>query len=375
MAQNTTLEEKLRSLSIDRSETIVEIATNQKTSSPRKPISRFGIMVVLVSLALSGAFFFEQKTGALTALATTLIQSETSEIVSGDATLPEVPVSDSPESLTVAALPRRTEAAIVGSGHVIALHALAVGAEIDGQVKQIAVETGQHISAGDLLVQLDDSNAKLAHDIARANQAVSAAQLDQARAAVAQAAAPVVRLRPLVERGAASRAQLEDAELAQMQFEESVEVARRQFDLAKLQTEQAWRTVTLHTIRAPFDAVVVDRPAVPGQLIAQMGQSTPEDSILLTLLDTSSLFIDVDVAERNVAHVQVDTLAEVRLDAFPDRRLNAYVYSIYPRASREKGTVTVRLKLEPADHDGILVNMAARVTFTQGREIELSALD
>ncbi|PRY76670.1 RND family efflux transporter MFP subunit [Yoonia maritima] len=375
MAQNSSLEDKLRSLSIDRSDTIVELATNHKSRPPRKAIPWSAITVILVLAGIAGTYFFEQKAGAVTAWVATFVQPETPQITPSDQTSTEGDVQDVSPLQAVAVAPRQREPQIVGSGHVIALHELSVGAEIEGRVQQIAVETGQQVRKGDILVRLDDSNARLSHDVARANQAVAKAQLDQAIAAAAQAAAPVVRLRPLVERGAASPAQLEDAELSQMQLEQSVEVARRQFTLAKLQTEQASAVLTLHTIRAPFDAVVVDPAVVPGQLIAQMGQGAPDDTVLLTLVDTSSLFVDVDVAERNVAQVQVDTLAEVRLDAFADRHLNAYVYAIDPRASREKGTVTVRLKLEPADHEGILVNMAAKVTFTQGREIELSALD
>lgn len=375
MAQNNSLEDKLRSLSIDRSETVVELATNHKSRPPRKAIPRSVIIMVLALVAIAGTFFWEQKTGAVTALVTTFAQPEAPQIAAADPVPSEAVVPDVAPMQTAVAAPRRAAPSIVGSGYVIALHELSVGAEIEGRVLQIAVETGQKVRKGDILVQLDDTNARLAHDVARANEAVTEARLDQAIAAAAQAAAPVIRLRPLVERGAASPAQLEDAELAQMQLEQSVEVARRQFILAKLQTEQAGAVLALHTIRAPFDAVVVDRAVVPGQLIAQMGQGAPNDTVLLTLFDTSSLFVDVDVAERNVAQVQVATLAEVRLDAFADRRLNAYVYAIDPRASREKGTVTVRLKLEPADHEGILVNMAAKVTFTQGREIELSALD
>ena len=80
-------------------------------------------------------------------------------------------------------------------------------------------------------------------------------------------------------------------------------------------------------------------------------------------MDVSHLYVDVDVAERNIAEIQIDQMADVRLDAFPDRSFSAQVTVIDPRASREKATIRVRLRLDAEDLIGVRPNMSAKTTF------------
>ncbi|MBD3787176.1 MAG: efflux RND transporter periplasmic adaptor subunit [Sphingomonadales bacterium] len=264
-------------------------------------------------------------------------------------------------------------AAVIGSGHVVARHELALGSRITGQIDRVLVEAGQHVRAGMPLVELDRTDAALALRVAQAEVAQAEAAIASARAEVAAAQAPLRRLAELVPRGAASEAALEDAQLDLARLEQEVQRMQRQYDIALLHEAQARRTLSLHTIVAPFDAVVADPRAVPGQVIVETGQSGPDDTVLMTLIDTGLLYVDVDIAERNVAQIRPGLSAELRLDAWPERSFPARVISIEPRASREKGTVTARLEFAPGETGAVLVNMAAKVTFLP--DTTLSALN
>ncbi|GAB5434374.1 MAG: hypothetical protein EpisKO_37440 [Epibacterium sp.] len=94
----------------------------------------------------------------------------------------------------------------------------------------------------------------------------------------------------------------------------------------------------------------------------------------MELMDISHLYVDVDVAERNIAAIGLDQSAEVRLDAFPERSFAAQVTMIDPRASREKATIRVRLRLEADDLIGVRPNMSAKATFINRTDRALAQL-
>lgn len=367
--QIASLEDKLRSLSIDRSRQ-ADGRSAPPDALPQAPAGR-GPRFVLWALGLGGlacaaaALYYLNPldrsgpaplTASLTAPAAPRV-----ETVSAAAATSPTPVRPAPA------------AGVIGSGHVVARHELALGSRITGQVDRVLVEAGQHVRAGMPLVELDRTDAELALRVAQAEVALAEAAVTSARAEVAAAQAPLRRLAELVPRGAASPAALEDAQLDLARLDQEVQHMQRQYDIALLHAAQARRTLSLHTIVAPFDAVVADPRAVPGQVIVETGQSGRDETVLMTLLDTTLLYVDVDIAERNVAQIRPGLSAELRLDAWPERSFPARVISIEPRASREKGTVTARLEFAPGETGAVLVNMAAKVTFAP--DTTLSALN
>src|SRR5205814_478414 len=72
--------------------------------------------------------------------------------------------------------------------------------------------------------------------------------------------------------------------------------------------------------------------------------------------------------EGRLSKVKVSGPTEIVLDAYPDRRLRGEVTEIVPKVDRAKATVMVKVRfIDP--HDGVMPDMAARVSFLQ------SALD
>lgn len=136
--------------------------------------------------------------------------------------------------------------------------------ETAGVVKSIAVVSNQKVTAGQLLVQIDDS--------------VEQADMLAAQASIKLAQADVDRLAPLVRRGAAPQANLDQA-IAQL------ETARATY--AKL------LAVTAHkAIDAPFGGIV----GVPRVVV---GQYVPVGTIVLTLQDLDRIVVDFTVPEQS----------------------------------------------------------------------------
>ncbi len=120
-------------------------------------------------------------------------------------------------------------------------------------------------------------------------------------------------------------------------------------------------------IRAPFRGLVIRKDAEKGEVISPLGAGNSRGSVL-TIVDPSSLEVQVELSERRINRVSEGDRAVVFLDADPEQGMPGYVRKIWPRADRSKGSIEVRVRLDknPAD---LRPEMAARVVF-KGEETQ-----
>jgi RND family efflux transporter MFP subunit len=85
---------------------------------------------------------------------------------------------------------------------------------------------------------------------------------------------------------------------------------------------------------------------------------------VVTIADMSSLKVEADVSESNLAKVKVGQPCEVQLDALPNQRFRSVVHMIVPTADRSKASVMVKVRF--LDNDSrILPEMSAKVAFLE----------
>jgi RND family efflux transporter MFP subunit len=116
-------------------------------------------------------------------------------------------------------------------------------------------------------------------------------------------------------------------------------------------------------IRAPFDGVVTTKNAQPGEMISPVsaGGGFTRTGIG-TIVDMSSLEIEIDVNESYINRVQAGQPVEATLDAYPDWKVPCKVIAIVPTADRQKSTVRVRVGFDELD-SRLLPQMAVKVAF------------
>ncbi|HKS38839.1 MAG TPA: efflux RND transporter periplasmic adaptor subunit, partial [Verrucomicrobiae bacterium] len=116
-------------------------------------------------------------------------------------------------------------------------------------------------------------------------------------------------------------------------------------------------------IRAPFAGIVTSKNAQPGEMISPMsaGGGFTRTGIC-TIVDMSSLEIEVDVNESFINRVGSGQPVEATLDSYPDWRIPAKVIAIIPTADRQKATVKVRVGFEKLD-PRMLPDMGVKVAF------------
>ena len=249
------------------------------------------------------------------------------------------------------------------SGYITARRMATVASRITGQLTEVIVEEGMRVAAGDVLARLDDRIAKNDLDRAQAEQRAAQAQVESGKAQLAEAKRVLARVENLKKTDFSSEAALTDARAMMERLTASLASDRAQVDVAAFRVQGAREQLDLHVIRAPFAGVVTEKTAQPGEVVSPMSAGGGFTRMgVCTIVDMSSLEIEVDVNESYIGRVSAGQRVTATLDAYPDWEIPARVIAIIPSANREKATVRVRIGLE-TDDARILPDMGVKVAF------------
>ncbi len=261
-------------------------------------------------------------------------------------------------------------AVLDASGYVTARRKATVSSKITGKVVEVHVEEGMEVKRGQVLARLDDS-------LQSRNLALAEAQLQSARSAVPESRVRLKeselhlnRVQELVEREVDSQASLDAAEASVNSLKARIDLGVEDVGVAEkiviLRQQELEDTV----IRAPFDGVAISKDAQPGEMVSPVsaGGGFTRTGIT-TLVDMSSLEIEVDVNEAYINRVRPVQRVEAVLDAYPDWQIPARVITTIPAADRQKATVRVRIAFDELD-PRILPDMGVKVTFLGSEEPE-----
>lgn len=251
------------------------------------------------------------------------------------------------------------------SGYVIARRAATVSSKTTGKVEAVLVEEGMQVVAGQVLARLDSriESAQLALGEAQVEAAAAlSAELD---AEIERLRTELIRWRALAAKGLASESQLDELDAGldtllsrQLRAEKEVVVAERRVEMQRVRVDD-------QTIRAPFAGTVVKKSAQPGEMISPVsaGGGFTRTGIC-TIVDMTSLEVEVDVNESYINRVYASQSVTIRLTAYPDRAYPGEVLAVIPTADRSKATIRVRLRFLEADEQ-VLPNMGLQVAFLE----------
>jgi RND family efflux transporter MFP subunit len=147
---------------------------------------------------------------------------------------------------------------------------------------------------------------------------------------------------------------------------QDVGVAERQVVLRQTDLEDT-------VIRAPFSGKAVSKDAQPGEMISPVsaGGGFTRTGIC-TIVDMTSLEIEVDVNESYITRVSDRQPVRAVLDAYPDWSIPAHVITTVPTADRQKATVLVRIGFDALD-PRLLPDMGVKVTFLKPEQRTVAA--
>ncbi|UYC13175.1 efflux RND transporter periplasmic adaptor subunit [Xanthomonas sp. CFBP 8445] len=224
-------------------------------------------------------------------------------------------------------------------GVVAAVDHADLSAQTDGRVRSVAVDVGDRVVAGQLLLQLSAVEQRAGVDSAQA-------QLRAAMASAGEAEASYRRYAALADAQYVSRAQLDQARATR-------DAARAARAAAEAQVAQAQQPAAYTVVRAPFAGVISARHVQPGEAVAA-GQA------LLSLYVPGSQRIEVQVPQSDAAGVRAAPRAQVLLD--DGRTLQVPQVTVFPTADPRSHSVTVRVPL-PALQPAPAPGTTAKVDF------------
>ncbi len=246
---------------------------------------------------------------------------------------------------------------VVATGRVATVSRAQVGSEITGVVLERFVQEGDQVVPGDLLLVLksDELRAQVRQaevaltELATSRRPQAVAELATAKAQLEQASREAARRRNL-EAGILSAEEIEQAveaeRVARNNFEtvrlKTAALAPGQVEEAKLREQLAAAQAQLAKtkIRSTVTGTVLTLDVEPGDLI-QPGQT------LFSIALKGNTEIRVPLDERNLPQLALQQKAMVISDAYPDQAFPARINFIAPSIDPQRGTVEVRLAVDP----------------------------
>lgn len=279
---------------------------------------------------------------------------------------PPEPVSVRVERIAPVARPEVFEAV----GTVRARVAAAVSSRLMSYIRAVHADIGDRVSAGQLLVELDDQDlqAKLRQAEAGKTEVENAIEeaghaLGSAEAQLRLAKVTHQRFSDLLAKKSVSQSEFDEAEARLRSAEAAVEMAqsrRRQAEAKRGQVEAQIADVRAVTgyarIHAPFAGIVTGRQMDPGSL------ATPGTPIL-TIERTGGYRLEASVPESKQALVRLGQTVAVDLEVIGEA-LAGRVDEIVPQVDSASRTVLVKIALPSAA--GLRGGMYGRAVFPGG---------
>lgn len=264
------------------------------------------------------------------------------------------------------------QAVLNASGYVTARRRATVSSKITGKVIDVPVEEGMRVRKGQVLARLDDSMIRATLALVEAQLAAARSDLTETQVRLAEAQLRLDRQRRLAADGIAPQADLDTAQAEVDALRARIASAQQNVAVAKEQVNVRRTELADSVIRAPFDGVAITKDAQPGEMISPVsaGGGFTRTGIC-TVVDMTSLEIEVDVNEAYIQRVSPGQRVTAVLDAYPDWSIPARVITTVPAADRQKATVLVRIDFETLD-PRILPDMGVKVSFLREPEADAS---
>ena len=246
---------------------------------------------------------------------------------------------------------------VVASGRVEKVSRTQIGSEITGVVLERLVQEGDRVSRGDVLLVLksDEISAQVRQaeaelkELATTRRPQAEFDLANAKVQLEQAQREAVRRRNTelgilsaeereksIEAEKLARNNLESARLKVASLApDKVEETKLRERLAALQAQLAKTK-----IRAEVSGIILTRNVEPGDLVQ------PSQTLFTIALDGATE-IRVPFDERNLPLLALQQKAAVITDAYPDQPFPAHINFIAPSIDAQRGTVDVRLTVDP----------------------------
>lgn len=256
---------------------------------------------------------------------------------------------------------------VTGAGKVEAATTVKISSNLSGDLLELPVKVGDTVKKGQVLAKLDRRRFEASVKQAAAALSASKAEIATVQVEIDRLTRELDRVQGLVDKGLASRAELERAgsDLQAAKARQAAQADRAAQASAVL--EEAQNNLAKTTLYSPIDGNVIEVTREVGERVR--GSDFNED-VVMTLAALHAMEVKIEVGEHEVVHLRQGQRSDIKLDAFEGQGFEGTVVEIAQKAlirnagSEQETTsfpVTVALVAKP---DGVLPGMSAEVRIT-----------
>jgi HlyD family secretion protein len=229
-----------------------------------------------------------------------------------------------------------------------------ISPEVAGEIIELPVEDGMRVKKGDLLVKIKpDSYKALLEQQEAAISAAKATNLQQ-KATMMKTEQDLKRAEDLFGKKLISVQEYNAAEAAHDVAKNTYESSLHEIERAQAGSSQARDQLSKTTIYSPIDGTVTILNSKLGERLVATGQFAGTE--VMRVADLGHMEARVDVNENDVVNVKVGDKADVKIDAYGDRKFHGAVYQIgntgkTTGAGTQEEVTNFEVKIRIEDHD------------------------
>lgn len=237
-----------------------------------------------------------------------------------------------------------------------------VSPRIEGKAVKVLAELGDHVKPGDTLAQLDSIEL-----------GTKKSEFLQARTALLVAKANYEREKRLFEQRISSEKDYLDAKGAYQQSLAAYQAAFEALELvglshqdveALIQKKGDHHPLSAFSLTAPQTGTIIARHITPGELV------TPRDKPF-TIADLSTVWILLDIYEKDLVNVQESANVEITVNAYPRKTFQGSLVYLGDTLNPETRTVEARVEIPNPDgrlRPGMFARASIASASSKGKE-------
>ncbi|MBI4832272.1 MAG: efflux RND transporter periplasmic adaptor subunit [Candidatus Lindowbacteria bacterium] len=259
---------------------------------------------------------------------------------------------------------------VIATGKVEPLSKVEIRSKVDGIIKTIAVDEGDRVSKGQVILELDKdilaSRVREARGaLERARARYEQAKIEASTSEMDSAQKRYDRLKKLFEQGLVPEQQLEDAETALTVSKDAYKARQAAITMAKAELtavtaalERSENELGYATIVSPVDGIVLSRDVDVGSAVASVVSTM--GTLIMTLGDVREMHIVGDVDESDVGLVREGMPARISVESYSDKKFHGTVKRISPLGVEKDKIMNFEVEVTITDNDVPLrANMTA----------------
>lgn len=228
--------------------------------------------------------------------------------------------------------------AVPVTGTLISNAKVDVKAETTGRVVRFDKEEGAAVAAGETIAWVNDENFHLAQRQAETSVKVAEAALERARVNEQHSRSELERARNLERSGGITEKDLKAAQLAESDGRAQVQVAAAQVEQARAALAVARKQLRDAEIKAPVAGVIQKKYINKGAYVEPA-------TAVITIVDNHRLELESPVAAADLAPVRTGQRVAFTVNSYPDVAFEGAVIEVNPMVEPETRSARVRIRV------------------------------